>query len=127
DVLYHIVLLYQLHKDTKSLRKLLFPMLGNSVKHFLMNVSIAGHNLASKNIIAAVRKLSHLASCFLHNNSAACHIPGIEVKLKEPLKATHRHIGQVERGRTQTAHAMRFAHKTAQHLQVLLCEPKLVV
>ena len=34
-----------------------FPVLGNGIKHFLVNMAIAGNNLATKNVITAFGKL----------------------------------------------------------------------
>src|SRR5688572_28841801 len=85
------------------------------------------HRLRRRQVIGFACNASHTRASFFRDQPASGYIPGIQRHLTKPFKTTGGDVTEIERRRTQPAHALRELAKFYEVIEVILwCIPGIV-
>jgi len=76
-------------------------------QEFLVDQAVAGEDLAAVEAEGRAVETGDGSASFLRKQRARCGVPGIQIELPETVVAAAGHIGQIERRRSCTPHAVR--------------------
>src|SRR5579883_2303047 len=86
-----------------------------------MEVIVGGDHVAGRHrVVLAVRQPRDIAAGLADQQDTRRHVPGLEPEFPEAVHPARRHIGEVERGGAEAAHADRGAHDGAEGAHIEL-------